>query len=192
MEVGMNRKFVEAIEESPIIAAVKDMDGLHKCFESDSKIVFILFGDICNIANIINTITAQGRIAIVHMDLISGLSNKEITVDYLKNNTQADGIISTKMSLIKRAKELGLYTVFRFFVIDSMAFKNIKKQSEMVDPDYIEILPGVMPKVIKRISSLISVPVIVGGLIADKEDVMAALSSGAVSISTTNQAVWFM
>jgi glycerol uptake operon antiterminator len=188
----MNRRFVEAIEESPIIAAVKDMDGLQRCFESDSKIVFILFGDICNINDIINTVKSRGRIAIVHMDLINGLSQKEISVDYIKNNTQADGIISTKLALIKRAKELKLFTVFRFFVIDSMAFENIKKQSEAVEPDYVEILPGVMPKVIKRICSQTLVPVIAGGLIADKEDVMAALSAGAVSISTTNQAVWFM
>jgi glycerol uptake operon antiterminator len=61
-----------------------------------------------------------------------------------------------------------------------------------VEPDYVEILPGVMPKVIKRINNLIHVPVIAGGLIADKEDVLAALSAGAVSISTTNEAVWFM
>ena len=32
----------------------------------------------------------------------------------------------------------------------------------------------------------------VGGLIADKEDVMAALDAGATAISTTNQAVWDM
>lgn len=188
----MNRIFMEAMEASPIIAAVKDMDGLNRCFESDSRIIFILFGDICNIADIIRTIKEHGRLAIVHMDLINGLSQKEVSVDYLKNNTQADGIISTKVALIKRAKELKLFTVFRFFVIDSMAFENIKKQVAAVEPDFVEILPGVMPKVIKRISSQIPVPVIAGGLIADKEDVMSVLSAGAMSISTTNQAVWFM
>ncbi|MFQ7501917.1 MAG: glycerol-3-phosphate responsive antiterminator, partial [Blautia coccoides] len=35
-------------------------------------------------------------------------------------------------------------------------------------------------------------PVIAGGLFEDKEDIMAALSAGAVCISTTNQEVWFM
>jgi glycerol uptake operon antiterminator len=188
----MNKRLIEAVEESPIIAAVKDMDGLHKCFESDSRIIFILFGDICNIAEIINTIKEHDRLAIVHMDLVNGLSQKEISVDYLKNNTKADGIISTKVALIKRAKELKLYTIFRFFVIDSMAFENIKKQTEAVGPDFVEILPGVMPKVIKRICSLIPVPIIAGGLIADKEDVMSALSAGAMSISSTNPSVWFM
>ena len=56
----------------------------------------------------------------------------------------------------------------------------------------IEILPGVMPKVIKKICSQSRIPVIAGGLISDKEDIMAALGAGAVSISTTNQTVWFM
>lgn len=188
----MNRIFMDLMEESPIIAAVKDYSGLSKCLESESKIIFVLFGDILTINDIISKIKDSGRIAIIHIDLINGLSSKEIAIDYIKHNTKADGIISTKQALIKHARELGLFTVFRFFVIDSMAFENIKKQSEAVKPDFIEILPGVMPKVIKRISSIVSMPVIAGGLISDKEDVMAALSAGAVSISSTNPDVWFM
>ena len=56
----------------------------------------------------------------------------------------------------------------------------------------IEILPGLMPKVIRKICSQSRIPVIAGGLITDKEDIMAALGAGAISISTTNQKVWFM
>lgn len=56
----------------------------------------------------------------------------------------------------------------------------------------IEVLPGVMPKVLGRICKESRIPVIAGGLISDKEDIMAALNAGAVSISTTNQQVWFM
>ena len=47
-----------------------------------------------------------------------------------------------------------------------------------------------MPKVIKRICSMVIAPVIAVGLIYDKEDVMAALSAVLVSISSTNQDVW--
>ena len=38
----------------------------------------------------------------------------------------------------------------------------------------------------------LNVPVIAGGLIADKEDVIQALDAGAVAISTTNESVWNM
>ncbi len=188
----MNKRFMDMMDECPVIAAVKDYNGLKKCLESESKIIFVLFGDILNITGIVKTIKESGRIAIIHIDLINGLSSKEISIDFIKNNTEADGIISTKQALVKHAKELGLFTVFRFFVIDSMAFENIKKQSEAVKPDFIEILPGVMPKVIKKISSMAAIPVIAGGLISDKEDVISALSAGAISISSTKPEIWFM
>lgn len=182
----------EAIEDCPIITAVKDEAGLKKCLTCDSRIVFILFGDICNIGRLVDKVKESGRIAIVHMDLVNGLGNKEVSVDFIKVNTKADGIITTKSSLIKRGKELGMFTVLRFFVIDSMALQNIEKQGGSVKPDLIEILPGVMPKVIRRICRLTKIPIIAGGLIQDKEDIVNALSAGAISISTTNESVWFL
>lgn len=150
------------------------------------------FGDICNISAIVEQIKASDKVAMVHIDLITGLSSKEVAVDFIRNNTSADGIISTKPALIKRARELSLYTTLRVFVLDSMAFENIEKQMSVARPDIIEILPGLMPKVIRRVCRLVKVPVIAGGLISDKEDVMAALSAGAISVSTTNQKVWLM
>jgi glycerol-3-phosphate responsive antiterminator len=56
----------------------------------------------------------------------------------------------------------------------------------------IEILPALMPKVIKKICDNIKTPLIAGGLVADKEDVMACLEAGAACISSTNQDVWFL
>ena len=91
-----------------------------------------------------------------------------------------------------RAKELGLLAVQRFFVIDSMAYSSIEKQLRSVKPDYIEILPALMPKVVSRICRISKVPVITGGLISDKEDVVSMLNAGAVCISSTNPDVWFL
>lgn len=188
----MERQFMEQFENCPIIAAVKDENGLTACTTSDISIVFVLFGDICSIPDIVRRLKEAQKTVIVHLDLVSGLSGKEIAVHFIRENTEADGIISTKPALIRQAKELGLFTVMRFFAIDSMAFDNIRRQSEAVHPDVIEVLPGLMPKVIRRICLESRIPVIAGGLITDREDIMAALNAGAVSISTTNQKVWFM
>lgn len=184
--------FREKIEDCPVIAAVKDYEGLEKSFAADCQIIFVLFGDICSIGDIVKWIKEKNRIAMVHMDLITGLGSKEISVDFIKNFTGADGIISTKPALIKRAKELNLYTVMRFFVLDSMALENISRQCSNARPDCIEVLPGVMPKIIKRIHSMERTPVIAGGLLSDKEDVLAALDAGAVSVSTTRSELWFV
>ena len=188
----MNRKRIEEFEDCPVIAAIKDEEGLKKCLHSDIQIVFVLYGDICNIGKTVGKLKAAGKTVIIHIDLIAGLSSKEIAVTYIKSVTHADGIISTKPGVIREAKEEGLFAIMRFFVIDSIAFDSIQKQTESVRPDMIEVLPGVMPKIIRRICRESRVPVIAGGLIADKEDIMAALDAGAVSISTTRQDVWFM
>lgn len=189
----MDQRFYDLIEANPVIAAVKDMEGLAACCQREEiKVVFVLFGDICNIHSIVSQIKKADKIAMVHIDLIVGLGGKEVAVDFIKEQTEADGIISTKPAMIKRARELSLHTTLRVFVLDSMAFENIEKEMIVARPDLIEILPGLMPKVIKRVCRLVKVPVIAGGLISDKEDVMAALSAGAISVSTTNPKVWLM
>lgn len=82
-----------------------------------------------------------------------------------------------------------MYTILRVFVIDSMALSSLENL-EKVRPDFLEVLPGVMPKTIRQICKCVHTPVLTGGLIADKEDVMNALNAGAMAISTTNPAVW--
>jgi len=187
----MKQEFYDALETNPVIAAVKDMNGLKECCnQEDIKVVFILFGDICNISDIVKQIKDADKIAMVHVDLISGLGSKEVAVDFIKKHTMADGIITTKPVLIKRAKELDMCTVLRVFMLDSMAFENIKQPQYNVKPDCIEVLPGVMPKIIKKICKMVKTPIIAGGLIADKEDVMGALTAGAICVSTTNPQVW--
>ncbi len=188
----MNREFVNAIEASPVIAAVKDDAGLSRCLSADSRIVFILYGDLISIPRIVSQIKEAGKMAMVHIDLIHGLQAKEIAVDFIRTYTDADGIISTKANLISHARELGLATVMRFFLIDSMAYDAILRQLPTARPDVVEILPGPMPKLISRIKNQIRLPLICGGLVSDKEDVLSILSAGADAISSTREAVWFL
>ena len=49
----MNHKMLEVFEDCPVIAAVKDEEGLKKCLESEIPIVFVLYGDICSISGIV-------------------------------------------------------------------------------------------------------------------------------------------
>ena len=185
----MNREFKDALEDSPVIAAIKDEYGLKECLKSDIRVVFILYGDICNIADIVDAVKQTGKMALVHLDLINGLSAKDVAVDFIKKYTKADGIISTKPALIKHAGEIGLTSVLRLFVIDSMAYENIQKHVKGARPDVIEVLPALMPKVVKKVCRISQIPVIAGG---DKEDVMSLLQVGVVSVSSTNKDIWFM
>lgn len=177
-------------EANPIIAAVKDEEQLEQALASECEILFFLFGNICTIRPLVDRAKKAGKLAFVHLDLTQGLSGKDVAADYVKEYAQADGVISTRPFLLRRAKALGLLTVLRIFLVDSLSLANLEKQIEACGPDLVEVMPGVMPKVIRRVCAQTEVPVIAGGMVSDKEDAIAALSAGAMCVSTTCQDLW--
>ena len=187
----MENDFLTDLNASSVIMAIKDDNGLKKCAEKEGSIVFILYGDICNIAKKVEEVKAAGKRAFVHIDLVAGLeSNKDISVDFIREYTGADGIITTKVPLIKRAKDLGMNTVLRFFALDSMANENIRKQTKAAEPDVIEVLPALLPRALHEIVIHSPVPVITGGLVSDARDVEKLLRAGATCVSTTKSSLW--
>lgn len=177
-----------ALLDTPIIAAVKNEEGLQLALQSDCSAIFLLFGSICSIASLVQQVKEHRKMAFIHLDLVDGLSNKDVAVDFIQSNTQADGIISTRPSLIRRGKELGLLTIQRFFIHDSLSYELVLRQS--THADMIDILPGSIPKTIKRLSGALNRPLIASGLLTDKEDVVNALGAGALAVSTTCPDLW--
>lgn len=182
--------FMEATASSPVIPAIKNDEWLANCKDAECGIVYIIYGDICTIGDIVDSVKAMGKMAVVHVDLIMGLSSKEISIDFIQKYTKADGIISMKPALIKRANELGMFTIQRFYMMDALTYANIVKHVKSCNPDVVEFLPAGLPKVIKYLLAEIDKPVVASGLILDKEDVMGALKAGAFAVSTTNREMW--
>ena len=185
-----HEKIRDLFEISPIITAVKDEQGLEKALKTESPVVFLLFGNICNITGLVDQVKNSGKIAIVHVDLIQGLSSKEVAVDFIHQNTRADGIISTKAPLVRHAMDLGMIGGQRTFLIDSMALETTKKQLLTFQPDFMELMPGVMPKILKTVRGYTEIPVVAGGLISDKKDILAAFDAGVDAVSTTREELW--
>lgn len=187
----MEQRFYDALQDCPIIAAVRDEQGLEACLQSDVRVVFTLYGDVCSIAPIVDRIRAKGKLAVVHLDRVTGLAGKEVAVDFIRQATHADGVISTHPNLIQRAKGLGLFTVLRAFLIDSIALDTLIAASR-IHPDALDILPGLMPPMIRRVREQTGLPVLTGGLITQKQEILQALEAGALAISTTDPAAWAM
>lgn len=184
-------KLLNILSEQPIIAAVKNTEEFERALQSDVGVIFLLYGSILTVAQLTARVHESGKLAFVHLDMIEGLASKEVAADFIADNTAADGVISTKAALTRRARERGLVAIQRFFLLDSKAMLSVQ-QFNCSSADLVEVLPGLMPKIITRVAQSTRCPVIAGGLIQDKEDVITALAAGAVAISTTNAAVWEM
>ncbi len=188
----MSNGFFTNIHDNPIIAAISDINELDNAISSPCKIVFLLTGDILNIEEIVSTLRKHDKLVYIHMDLIGGLSKDTTAMKYINSAVKPDGIITTKSNLIKAAKDLGIFTIQRLFLLDSLSLVSGINSIRSIRPDVVEILPGIMPKVIKEIGEKTNIPVVAGGLIRDKADVIDSLNAGAIGISTSNRDVWYM
>ena len=74
-------RFLDALQDCPVIAALKSDEGLEKAIASDCTTVFFLYGTILNIASHVERVKQAGKIVFVHADLIEGLTARDITAD---------------------------------------------------------------------------------------------------------------
>ena len=122
------------------------------------------------------------------MDLVEGIGKDKAGLEFIKS-CGVDGIISTRASIIKLAKEIGLKTVQRIFIIDSQSIISATAILK-INPDMLEIMPGVVPRAIKEFNNVLSVPIIAGGLIETADDIENAFSAGAAAVSTRLENLW--
>ncbi len=187
----MNRdEIIQRIVESPIIAAVKEEKDVDEAINSQVSTIFLLHADIFNIKDMIDRIKDAGKTAFIHIDFLEGIGKDNKAIDYICEVIKPHGVITTKNSHIKYTMEKGMFVIQRFFLIDTMSYNNSVKTAQAIKPDMVEIMPGVMPTIIKRISQQLTTPVIAGGLIETKEDIISVLNSGAIAASTGKKELW--
>ncbi len=188
----MKSDLKKILSEHRIVAALCNEKELDDLCLSNVKIAFILCGDFKTLPDIALRIKKANIISFVYIDFVDGLSTKEAAVDFVKHYTCADGIVTTKSNQVKRAHALGLLAVQRYFVFDTIAMYNIKKQMSLTNADAVEVLPGVIPLVNRHLSSNGQDPLIVGGFINTQEDIENAYKSGALAITTSIPNLWYL
>lgn len=172
-----------------VIAAVRSYEELLIAAMSDVKIVFDLAPDILNLHERVNVLHKAGKKFFIHIDLADGIGKDRSGIVYVKN-AGVDGVVSTRSAMIKIAREEGLFTVQRFFIVDSHSIDTTVETLKSSKAQMVEIMPGSVVKVIQRLKETVEVPIIAGGLIETEEEALQALKSGAGAVSTGKQSLW--
>lgn len=181
-------KLTARLEDFPIIAAVQE-NKFQAALESPVDIIFCLEPHLLTIRERTAQAHAAGKLIFVHLAMAVGIGQDKEGMKYL-SDCGVDGIISTKGHIIRAAKDLGFLTVQRFFALDSQGMSIIQETLKNNPPHLMEIMPGVIPKAVKRFADG-AIPVIAGGLIETRQEVTAALSAGALAVSTGCKELWY-
>ena len=177
------------LQKKCIIAAVRDIDEFEAALNHDMENIFLLKTNIMQLPKCIKLAHEKGKKLFVHFDLADGIGKDQAGLKFI-SKIGVDGIISTRTNLIKTARECGLSTVQRFFIVDSKSEVTAYESIKSSKPDMVEFLPGVVPKVIKSFSKNLDIPIIAGGLIETEEEMHLVLNAGASAVSTGKHELW--
>ena len=172
-----------------VAAAVRTEEDFLASLKSGVDVIFLLYSSILAVGEHIVKSRQEGKKVFIHMDFTEGIGKGRAGLEYIKG-LGADGILTTKTNMIRPAKDIGLVTVQRFFIVDSHSVDTAVESIRIAKPDVVEIMPGVVCKKIREFAEKVSTPILAGGLIEFKEDVDNAIAAGATAVSTANRELW--
>lgn len=173
-----------------VIPAIRRMKDLECALSTSERVVVLLDATLTDVGSVVKSVHNHGKKILVHADLIQGLMPDEYGIRYLAKYVKPDGIISTRKSVIVSAKKHKLIAIQRLFMLDSLAMETGIQNAKFTKPDYIELLPGVIPWAVREVKEATHIPVITGGLIKCQEEVEQAFMAGAVGVTTSKKDLW--
>ncbi|MFS0725521.1 glycerol-3-phosphate responsive antiterminator [Paenibacillus sp. 1P07SE] len=174
----------------PMIASITREDQVAAALSSRVQRINLMTGNINTLHDLVQQLREGGRRVFVHIEMVGGLGRDAAAMRFLSEQFGIDGIITTKSNAISHAKQAGLATIQRFFAIDSAAVDTAIRMIGASQPDEVELMPGLMPRIIQEVKSRVKQPLIVGGLIRSEEEIAQALESGADYVSVGDSRFW--
>ncbi|EUJ17795.1 glycerol uptake responsive antiterminator [Listeria aquatica FSL S10-1188] len=183
---------IELFARQRIIPAAHNQKDIEKIAElkNSGHYMVMLETHVAQLKSLVTFASSTGKKVLLHADLINGLKNDDYAIDFLCQEIRPAGIISTRGNVILKAKQHKVLAIQRLFMIDSSANTKGKALIQKVQPDAIELLPGILPEQIENMIREMKIPVIAGGLIEREEQVQQALLAGATAITTSDKKLW--
>lgn len=178
------------IANHPVIAAVREIQHLPVAIDSPVQMIFLMSGDALTVCDAVHQTHRAGKQIVVHIDLMKGITPDKFGVQYLARTAGPDAIVSTKLHVLQAARKEGLDAILHLFVIDTQAYHTGLRHAQQFRPDAIELMPGLMPRVIGDLDRAIDAPVIAAGLIQTFAEVKQAIDSGAASTVVGARELW--
>lgn len=172
-----------------VAASVRTDEDFKEALKSEVEVIFMQNSDILNVKDQITDAHSFGKKVFIHMDFTEGIGKDRAGLNYVKL-MGADGILTTKTGMVRSARDIGLTTVQRFFIVDSHSVDTAVESIKIARPDVVEIMPGIVDKKIREFAEKVDTPILAGGLIEFEDEVDNALEAGARAVSTASKNLW--
>jgi glycerol uptake operon antiterminator len=173
-----------------ILPAAKSIKDFEKLMKTKFEYIILLDSHVAQLQALMNLANRHRKKVLLHVDLIQGLRSDEYAAEFLCQTVKPAGLISTRTPVVSVAKKKSLIAIQRIFLLDTHALETSYRLLKSFKPDYIEVLPGIIPHIIKEVSENTGVPILAGGLIRSMKEVDEAIDAGAVAATTSSENIW--
>lgn len=173
-----------------IMPAVRQLKDFEKALSSEHTWIVLLETRLSQLKQLVTYAKKENKKVLIHIDLIQGLKADEYGVEFIAREIKPEGIISTRGSVIDSVKKYDLIAIQRLFLLDSLSIDSNVRISGRTKADYIEVLPGTMPELIKKIQKVTDIPIIAGGLLTTQDDINEAFEAGSIAVTTSSTSLW--
>ena len=177
---------IDILKKQICVPVVPSMKRLEKFIETDLVVCILQDIHISLLEHMIKTLHDNNKLALVHIDMVHGISSDEHGAEFLCQRLRADGVISSKTRIIETTKKNKKIAIQRMFLIDSKSIERGIETLQKSQPDIVEIMPAIAYKIIPYIKSKISMPLIGGGLLKSKEDILQGLEAGCMAFTVSD------
>ena len=130
--------------EFMLIPSVRDIRNLDKALKSERReILLSTVSHIGNLAELTTLCHKHRKEVFVNHELIGGLGTDTIAFEMLKKTYKVDAVIGSNAYQISRAKAVGLKTIWKIALLDSLSLEMAFRSIEVTKPDAIELRPAI-------------------------------------------------
>lgn len=177
----------------PVLLAISQIRDFERFLKSPLDTCILMDMHINQLPAMLRAARGAGKRVFLHADLLHGIAADEYGCEYICQQLKADGVISTKSRVLETARRNHTATILRLFLIDT---KSLDKGVALIDslqPDYVELLPGLACEVIPDLKNRLrakgapEISLLCGGLIRTPEQIRRCLKAGAHAVTLSDQ-----
>jgi glycerol uptake operon antiterminator len=179
------------LEKHPAIPALRRAEDVDAAFRHNAKLVFFLTGTLYDLRDVCARGESLGMHVFCHLDLVQGIGKDPAGIKWLATEIGVRGVLTTRSTLIRAAKNEGLMAIQRLFMLDSESLRTGLEIIASSRPDAVEILPAlVVPSMARRLPTDKISPFIAGGLVETVAEIESIMAAGALGVSTSKKELW--
>lgn len=185
----LDRTIAERLLRTPVMATLYGVDNLDAFLESRAEVGIVANIALRHVAQVLLELKRSDKLIVLNIDSCEGLSQDKGAIEFLAE-IGISVLLSTRVPTIQKAAQCGLLTMQKVFVTDRSTWPRSLKAVSQSAPNLVQLMPSPMLDYISVEDKRKLPPIVASGFICNEADVEAALSRGAIAVSSSNKTLW--